>query len=104
MSDLGEVLDALEAERHQLAGLEGAGDPLVRRVEVPLAEAAEVDVHLYGYSLCDVDVGAEAAHAQVGGVGVDGHAALAAQAAGERISMNALYTSCLLEIVNSYIL
>ena len=46
LSDLGEVLDALEAERHQLAGLEGAHNPLVRRVEVPLAEAAEVDVHL----------------------------------------------------------
>ena len=46
MSDLGEVLDALEAERHQLAGLEGAGHPLVGRVEVSLAEAAEVDVHL----------------------------------------------------------
>ena len=43
---LGEVLDALKAERHQLAGLEGAGHPLVRRVEGPLAEAAEVDVHL----------------------------------------------------------
>ena len=43
---LGEVLDALKAERHQLAGLEGAGHPLVRRVEVPLAEAAEVDVDL----------------------------------------------------------
>ena len=43
---LGEVLDALETERHQLAGLEGARHPLVRRVEVPLAEAAEVDVDL----------------------------------------------------------
>ena len=46
MSDLGEVLDALEAERHQLAGLEGARHPRVRRVQVSLAEAAEVDVHL----------------------------------------------------------
>ena len=35
---------------------------------------------LFGYALSDVYVGAEAAHAQVGGVGVDGHAALAAQA------------------------
>ena len=46
LSDLGEVLDALEAERHELAGLEGARHPLVRRVEEPLAEAAEVDVDL----------------------------------------------------------
>ena len=45
-SDLGKVLDALQAEGHQLAGLEGARHPLVRRVEVSLAEAAEVDVHL----------------------------------------------------------
>ena len=35
---------------------------------------------LFRYALSDVDVGAEAAHAQVGGVGGDGHAALAAQA------------------------
>ena len=45
-SDLGKVLDALQAEGHQLAGLEAARHPLVRRVEVSLAEAAEVDVHL----------------------------------------------------------
>ena len=36
--------------------------------------------YLFRYALSDVDIGAEAAHTQVGGVGVDGHTALAAQA------------------------
>ena len=66
--------------------------PLIVIMRVGLDMASERSLSdLFGYSLCDVDVGAEAAHAQVGGVGVDGHAALAAQAARElRISMSAL--------------
>ena len=32
---LGERLELLQAERHQLAGLEAAAHPLVRRVQVP---------------------------------------------------------------------
>ena len=35
--------------------------------------------HLFGNAFSDVHLGSEAAHAEVGGVGVDGGAALAAE-------------------------
>ena len=58
--------------------------------------------HLFGNAFSDVHLGSEAAHAEVGGVGVDGGAALAAEdlsklpgqlRGGQRLHLDQSYSS-----------
>lgn len=82
--DLAQVLEALETEGHQFTGLERADHPLVGRVQITLAEPAEVDDDLLGNLFRDVHLGAETRHARVGGVRLDGRAAAAAKTGWKR--------------------
>ena len=79
-TNLVESFQPLETERHQLPRLERARDPLHGRVQVALAEPAEVEDDLLGDVLGDVDLGAEAGDARVGRVRLDRNAALTTKA------------------------
>jgi len=69
----------LETDGHELPRLQGGVDPLAGRVQVALTVLAEVNGHLFWNALRDINLSAETGHAHVGGVGVDGRPALAAQ-------------------------
>ena len=76
-----DALEAFEAERHELLGFEAGRDPIGGRVEVTLAEFAEIQHDLFGHVGRDVDLGPQAGHAAVRRVRLDGSSTFAAQSA-----------------------